>query len=53
MPARRTESDSRTAVTGTQMPTLDVVRHLTDVHVLTQLMAEEMLTRSQIGRAHV
>jgi predicted NBD/HSP70 family sugar kinase/biotin operon repressor len=33
----------------TEKPTLDVVRRMTDAHVLTQLMTDEMLTRSQIA----
>jgi predicted NBD/HSP70 family sugar kinase len=39
----------RQALPDTQKPSLDVVRRLTDVHVLSQLMTDEMLTRSQIS----
>lgn len=49
MSVRRTRTSTGTSEVAAQMPTLDVVRRLTDVHVLTQLMAEEMLTRSQIS----
>jgi predicted NBD/HSP70 family sugar kinase len=39
----------RQALADTEKPSLDVVRRLTDVHVLSHLMADNMLTRSQIA----
>jgi predicted NBD/HSP70 family sugar kinase len=46
---KQVTSHSRPSAAETEMPTLDVVRRLTDVHVLTQLMTSELLTRSQIA----
>jgi predicted NBD/HSP70 family sugar kinase len=43
------ETAHRQNIAETQKPSLDVVRQLTDQHVLTQLMADQMLTRSQIA----
>jgi predicted NBD/HSP70 family sugar kinase len=39
----------RQAVADPEKPSLDVVRRLTDVHVLSTLMADDLLTRSQIA----